>query len=62
MNCNFATHVTCPLALMTYKYNELQVSFTTKKLSYKVSCQTPFFLIVQINNPIRNGVTLSKKI
>jgi hypothetical protein len=33
MNCtiytlswNFAIHVTCPLALMTYKYNELQLS------------------------------------
>jgi hypothetical protein len=24
MSCNFATHATCPLALIAYKYNELQ--------------------------------------
>jgi hypothetical protein len=31
-----------------YKYNELQVSFTTKKLSCKASCKTPFFFIVDV--------------
>ncbi len=41
-----ATHATCLLALMTYKYNELQVSSTTQKLSYKANCKTHFFLIV----------------
>jgi hypothetical protein len=25
MNCNFATHAPCPLALTTYKYMELQM-------------------------------------
>ncbi len=25
MNCNFATHAPCPLALTTYKYSELQM-------------------------------------
>jgi hypothetical protein len=46
VSCNFATHATCLLALTTYKYNELQVSSTTQKLSYKASCKTHFFLIV----------------
>jgi hypothetical protein len=46
MNCNFVTHVTCPLALTTYKYNELQMSSTTEKLSSKASCKTPFFFTV----------------
>jgi hypothetical protein len=27
MNCNFATHAPCLLALTTYKYNELQMFF-----------------------------------
>ncbi len=27
MSCNFATHATCLLAFMVYKYNELQVLF-----------------------------------
>jgi hypothetical protein len=48
MNYNIATHATCPLALMAYKYNELQLSFTIQKLSCKVSCKTPFFLIVYV--------------
>jgi len=30
MSCNFATHATCPLELMSYKYSELQVSFATQ--------------------------------
>jgi hypothetical protein len=53
MNCtiymvsyNFATHAICLLALTTYKYSELEMSFTTQKLSYKASCKTPFFFIV----------------
>jgi hypothetical protein len=48
VSCNFAIHATCSLALMTYKYNELQMSFTIQKLSYKVSCKTPFFLITSL--------------
>jgi hypothetical protein len=47
MNCNFATYATCPLALTTYKYNELQVSSTTQKLSCKANYKTPLFLIVK---------------
>jgi len=43
VSCNFATHATCPLELMAYKYNELQVSFIIKELNYKASCKTPFF-------------------
>jgi len=46
MTYNFATHATCPLALMTYKYNELQVFSTTQKLNYKASCKIPIFFIV----------------
>ncbi len=38
---SFATHATCPLTLTTYKYSELQVSFTTQKLSWKANCKTP---------------------
>jgi hypothetical protein len=36
MSCNFATHATCLLAFMAYKYNELQMFNGTQKLSYKV--------------------------
>ncbi len=43
---NFVTHATCSLAFTTYKYNELQVSSTTQKLSCKANCKTPFFFIV----------------
>jgi hypothetical protein len=39
------THATCSLAFMAYKYNELQVTFATQKLSYKANCKTPFFFI-----------------
>jgi hypothetical protein len=46
VNCNVTTHATCPLALMAYKYNELEVSDVTQKLSYKANCKTPFFLIM----------------
>jgi len=31
VNCNFATHPSCPLALTSYKYNEFQMSFVTQK-------------------------------
>ncbi len=41
-----ATNATCPLALTTYKYSELQVSCATQKQSYKASCKTHCFLIV----------------
>ncbi len=50
MNCNAATHATCPLALMTYKYNELQMSSSTQKLSCKATCKTPLFLIMKLYN------------
>ncbi len=33
MSCNFAIHATCLLALTTYKYSELQMSFATQKLN-----------------------------
>ncbi len=46
MNCNFTTHVICLLALMMYKYSELQVSSATQKLSCKASYKAPLFLIV----------------
>jgi hypothetical protein len=42
-----ATHAICPLALKAYKYNELQMTFTTQKLSYNASCKTLFFLIMK---------------
>jgi hypothetical protein len=45
VSCNFPTHAICLLALMTYEYSELQVSFATQKLSCKASCKTPFFLV-----------------
>jgi hypothetical protein len=38
-----ATHATCPLTFTSYKYSELQVSFTIQKLSCKASYKTPFF-------------------
>ncbi len=53
-SCNFATHATCSLALMTYKYSELQMSFTTQKLSCKASCKTPFFLILIWEDDIKS--------
>jgi hypothetical protein len=43
VNCNCAIHATCPLALMMYKYSELQMSCETQKLSCKASCKTLFF-------------------
>jgi hypothetical protein len=48
MSYNFATHVTCLLALMAYKYNELQVSSTTQKMNCKAGCKTPFFSIMLV--------------
>ncbi len=42
MNCNFATHATCPLTFTMYKYDELQVVIATQKLSYKANyCKPP---------------------
>jgi hypothetical protein len=49
VSCNFITHAACPLKLMAYKYNELQMPFATQKLSYKANCKTPLFLIVLIH-------------
>ncbi len=43
VRCNFATHATCPLALTTYKYNELQVSDATQKLNYRPKSQNAPF-------------------
>jgi hypothetical protein len=33
---------------MVYKYSELQVCYAIKKLNYKASCKTFFFLIMSI--------------
>jgi hypothetical protein len=44
MICNFAIHATYLLALMTYKYSELEVFSATQKLSWKGSYKTPLFL------------------
>jgi len=46
MSCNFIIHATCPLALITYKYNELQMFSATQKMNCKASCKTPLFIIV----------------
>jgi hypothetical protein len=46
VSCNFATHATCLLEFMVYKYNKLQVFVATQKLSCKANCKTPLFLIV----------------
>jgi hypothetical protein len=46
VTCNSTTHATCPLALIAYNYNELQMSSATQKLNCKVCCKTPIFLIV----------------
>jgi hypothetical protein len=43
VSSNFATHTTCLLEFMTYKYSELQMSFATQKLKCKANCKTPFF-------------------
>ncbi len=43
MSCNFTIHASCPLALTTYKYNELQVFGATQKLNCKASCKTNLF-------------------
>jgi hypothetical protein len=34
MNCNFVTHTICLLALIMYKYNELQMSSAIQNLSH----------------------------
>jgi hypothetical protein len=43
VSCNFVIHAICPLTLTMYKYNELQMSSTTEKLSCKASNKTRFF-------------------
>jgi hypothetical protein len=50
INCNSATHGTYPLTLATYKYSELQISSPIQKLGCKASYNTPFFLIMIIQN------------
>jgi hypothetical protein len=47
MNYNFTIHVTCPLALTRYKYNEFQVVIVSQKLSCKANYTRPFFLIMK---------------
>jgi len=42
VSCNsttIATCTTCPLTLMVYKYNEMQMSYATQKLSCKANCK-----------------------
>ncbi len=43
MTCNFATYAIYLLALMVYKYSELQLSDAIQKLNCKASWETPFF-------------------
>jgi hypothetical protein len=50
VSCNFAIHATCLLELMTYKCNELQMSFATHKLNCKANCKTSFFLVMIFEN------------
>jgi hypothetical protein len=50
MSWNSTIHLIYPLALTTYKYNELQMSDATQKLSCKASCKTPIFIIVKNNH------------
>jgi len=40
---NYATHATCLLTFMVYKYSELQMSFATQKLSCKANCKNKPF-------------------
>jgi len=47
MSCNSISYAICLLALMVYKYNELQVFSGIQKLSCKASCKTPFFFIMK---------------
>jgi len=50
VSCNSTTHATCSLTLMAYKYIQLQMSFTTPKLNWKVSYKTPLFFHNVISN------------
>jgi hypothetical protein len=43
LSYNSTIHASYLLTLMTYKYNDLQVSCATQKLSCKANCETPFF-------------------
>ncbi len=49
VNYNFVTHAIYSSALMMFKYNELQMSIATEKLSCKANCKTPFFLIMNVS-------------
>jgi hypothetical protein len=55
MNYNSIILATCKLTLMTYEYNELQMSSIIQKLNCKASYKTTIFLIVMWMIP-----TLSK--
>ncbi len=46
MSCNSAIHATFPMALMMYKYSELQMFGPIQKLSHKANCKTTICLIV----------------
>jgi hypothetical protein len=46
VSCNFTTNATYPLALMTYKYSELQMFGAIQNLIYEANCKTPIFLIL----------------
>ncbi len=48
MNCNSTIHAICSLALVTYKYSELQMSFVIQMLNNKANCKTHFFFIVMV--------------
>jgi hypothetical protein len=43
VSCNFAIHATCPLTLIVYKYNELQMVIATQKIELQSQSQKPFF-------------------
>ncbi len=50
VNWNSTIHVICPLAFMTYKYNELQVFGAIQILSCNASYKTPIFIIMKNNH------------
>jgi hypothetical protein len=49
VNYSFVTHAIYSLALMMFKYNELQMSSALEKVSCKANCKIPFFLIMNVN-------------
>jgi hypothetical protein len=49
-SCNFATHATCLLKLMAYKYSDLQVSFATQNWVTRPIAEQPSFFIAIFEN------------